>query len=105
MTDEERFKRIEEAIVIMKDLLLSHENRLDSHGQHLDDHGQHLDDYYKAMRESRNDFEFKLNALSEDFNFKLNALIDSQIRNEVEIRELKEASKSQLKRIEKIENK
>ena len=94
MTDEERFKRIEEAIVIMKDLLVSHENRLDGPGQRLDDHGQRLDDYYKAMRESREDFEFKLNAL-----------IDAQIQNEVGIRELKEASKSQLKRIETIENK
>ena len=112
MTDEERFKRIEEAIILMKDLLVSHENRLDGHGQRLDD-------YYKAMRESREDFNFKINALTdaqirnetetlesrEDFNFKLNALIDLQMSNEMEVRELKEASKSQLTRIERIENK
>ncbi len=94
MTDEERVKRIEEAIILMKDLLISHENRLDGHGQRLDDHRQSLDDYYKAMRESR-----------EDFDFKLNALIDAQIQNEIGIKELKEASKSQLTRIERIENK
>ena len=94
MSDEERVKRVEEAIVLMKDLLISHENRLDNYDQRLDD-------YYKAMRESREDFEFKLNAL-----------IDAQLRNETEIaelkessRELNEASQSQLKRIENLENK
>ena len=71
MTDEERFERIEEAIILMKDLLISHENRLDGHGQRLDD-------YCKAMRESREDFEFKLNAL-----------IDAQIQNEIGIKELR----------------
>ena len=92
MGDEERFKRIEEAIIIMKDLLVSHEDRLDGDGQRLED-------YYKAMRQSREDFEFKLNALTdaqirnetemqesrEDFNFKLNALIDLQMSNEIGI--------------------
>jgi hypothetical protein len=53
-----------------------------------------LEDYYKALRESR-----------EDFNFKMNALIDAQIKNEAEIGELKEASGSQLNRIERLENK
>jgi uridine kinase len=71
MTDAERFNRIEEAIIIMRDLLVNHEDRLDGHGQRLDD-------YYKAMRESR-----------EDFNFKLNALINLQMNNEIGIRELK----------------
>ena len=80
MGDEERIKRVEEAIVIMKDLLVSHNER--------------LEDYFRALHESR-----------EDFNFKLNALIDAQIKNEVGIRELKEASQSQLQRIENLENK
>ena len=77
---EEKVNRIEEAILIMKDLLVNHDER--------------LEDYYKALRESR-----------EDFNFKMNGLIDAQIKNEAEIGELKEASRSQLNRIEKLENK
>lgn len=94
MSDEERIKRVEEAIEIMKNLLVSHDNR--------------LEDYFIALRQSREDFEFKLNAL-----------IDAQIRNETDIAglkesvielrigatELKEASSSQLQRIEKLENK
>ena len=79
MENEERFKRIEEAILTMRDLVISHDER--------------LEDYFRALRDSR-----------EDFNFKLNALIDAQMRNETEIRELKEASKSHLERIEKLEN-
>jgi hypothetical protein len=67
MSGEERIKRVEEAIVIMKDLLVHQSGR--------------LDDYYKVLTESR-----------EDFDFKINALIDVQMRNEVEIRELKEVS-------------
>ena len=75
-----KVNKIEEAILIMKDLLVSHNDR--------------LDDYYKALEDSREDFEFKMNAL-----------IDSQMRNESEIRELKEASQSHLKRIVTLENK
>lgn len=77
--DEERVKLIEEAILLMKDLLVSHNGR--------------LDDYHKAIRESR-----------EDFDFKMNALIDAQMKNESEIAELKDASRSQLTRIEKLES-
>jgi hypothetical protein len=80
MSDEERIKGVEEAIIIMKDLLVSHNERLEN--------------YFQALNESR-----------EDFNFKLNALIDTQIKNETEIQDLKEASKSQLYRIENLENK
>ena len=69
MSLENRVDKIEEAILIMKDLPVSHNDR--------------LDDYYKALEESRKDFEFKLNAL-----------IDSQIRSESELIELKEASQS-----------
>jgi len=79
MSIEERVGRVEEAILTMKDLLLNQNDR--------------LDDYYKALRESRKDFEFKMNAL-----------IDSQMRSEAEIIELKEASKSALARIERLEN-
>jgi hypothetical protein len=94
MNDEERIGRIEEAIITMQNLIVSHDER--------------LEDYFKALRESR-----------EDFNFKLNALIDAQIRNETDItqlkesikelavstNDLKEASQSQLQRIENLENK
>jgi hypothetical protein len=80
MSDKERIERVEEAIVIMKNLLVSHNDR--------------LEDYFRALRESR-----------EDFNFKLNALIDAQMKNEVGIRELKESSQAQLQRIENLENK
>ena len=106
MEIEKRVRLVEDAILLMKDLLINHNGR--------------LDDYYKAIRESREDFEFKMNAL-----------IDAQIKNESEIselkesttelrkstrelkdasselkdasRELKDASRSQLTRIEKLE--
>lgn len=84
---EKRTKLIEQAILQMKDLVISHETR--------------LDDFSQSIRESR-----------EDFNFKLNALIDLQLENEIGIRELTEstkaldhASRSQLTRIEQLENK
>lgn len=87
MNVEERVKLVEEAILILKDLNINHSERLDN--------------YFRALKESR-----------EDFDFKMNALINSQILNETEIREvkdsiagLKEASKSQLERIENLENK
>lgn len=91
MSLEERVTKIEEAILLMKDLLVSHDQR--------------LEDYFHALRESRDDFNSTLRESREDFNFKMNALIDAQIKNEAAIRELKEASRSQLNRIEKLENK
>jgi len=66
---EKRTKLIEQAILQMKDLVISHETR--------------LDDFSQSIRESR-----------EDFNFKLNALIDLQLENEIGIRELRESSKA-----------
>jgi len=68
--DENRTKLIEQAILQMKDLVVSHEGR--------------LDDFSKSVRESR-----------EDFNFKLNALIDLQLKNEVDRRELRDQSKTE----------
>ncbi|MCY7346964.1 MAG: hypothetical protein LH614_12185 [Pyrinomonadaceae bacterium] len=79
MSLENRMSVVEEAILIMKDLLVSHDERLEK--------------YFYALNESR-----------QDFDFKMNALIDAQIRNQDEIGELKEASKSTLKRVEKLEN-
>ena len=86
MSVEKRLETVEEAILIMKDLLVSHDER--------------LEDYFKVLQESR-----------EDFNFKLNALIDAQMRNETgidkvkeSIEKLSEASQSQLQRIENLEN-
>ncbi len=80
MSLEQRVDKVEEAISIMKTLLVSHDERLEN--------------YLKALNQTREDFEFKLNAL-----------IDSQIRTEAELIELKEASQSQLNRIENLENK
>lgn len=65
---ENRSKLIEQAILQMKDLVLSHDNR--------------LEEYWKSFRESR-----------EDFNFKLNALIELQLENESGIRELRASTK------------
>ncbi len=79
MSLEGRVGKIEDAIGIMKDLLVSHNER--------------LEDYFHALNESRQDFEFKINAL-----------IDSQIRNQDEISQLKEVSKAILKRVENLEN-
>ena len=99
MDSEEMMNVMREAIDQMRHLVLRHEERLDDFGENL--------------RRSR-----------EDFDFKMNALIDSQIRNESEIaalkestqklkestqklkeatQDLKEASRSQLKRIEVLE--
>lgn len=58
----------------MKDLIVSHDERLEN--------------YLRALQQSREDFEFELNAL-----------IDAQMGNETEIDKLKEASKLQLERI------
>jgi hypothetical protein len=46
---EERAAKIEEAVLIMKDLLVSHDRQ--------------LEDYYSALRKSREDFEFKMSRL------------------------------------------
>jgi vacuolar-type H+-ATPase subunit I/STV1 len=78
MNLESRVDRIEEAILIMKDLLVSHDERLEK--------------YFNAMNESR-----------QDFDFKMNALIDAQIRNQDEISELKETSKSVIQRLDRLE--
>ena len=85
MTDEDRIKRVEEAVIFMKDVLLKHEER--------------LDEVQKEQKVDRKNFEFKLNAL-----------IDSQIKSEAEIieikeaiKELKELSQTQLRRVENLE--
>src|SRR5258706_12765834 len=75
---EKRVDRVEDAILAIRDLLLRHDER--------------LDDYFRALTGSR-----------EDFDFKLNALIDAQLKNEAEIGKLESASRSQLSRIEKLE--
>jgi methyl-accepting chemotaxis protein len=93
MSLEQRVDRIEDTILVMKDLLVSHNER--------------LGDYFRAMNEFR-----------EEFQFKMNAVINAQLKNETEIAELKdsiielrksttelkEASQSQLHRIERLEN-
>lgn len=78
MTTEERVDRIEDVIVLLKDLIVRHEERLDT-------------------------FDADFKRLCEDFEFKMNALIDAQIKNETEIEKLRVASDSQLTRIERLE--
>ncbi len=86
MSIEGRVEKIEDAIGIMKDLLVSHNER--------------LEDYFNALNRERQEREES----RKDFDFKLNALIDAQIRNQDQISELKEVSKSILKRVKKLEN-
>ena len=94
MTDNQRIKLVEDAILLLKDLAVNHNER--------------MDDFHSALENERREREES----RKDFEFKLNALIDAQIRNEMEIREfrestkdLKDASQAQLKRIEVLENK
>jgi len=57
---EQRMNRAEETLVSITSVLLSH--------------GERLDDYFRALHESREDFEFKINAI-----------IDLQLKNEAGI--------------------
>lgn len=83
---EQRLGLIEKAILTMKDLVVSHSERFDSHDERLGD-------YYSALKESREDFEFKMNAL-----------VDAQIRNEAEIEKLWSVNKTHEARLQKLEN-
>ncbi len=92
MSLENRVEKIEDAIGIMKNLLVSHDERLEN--------------YFNALNRERQEREES----RRDFEFKLNALIDSQIKTEAEIIEIKESIKelrqisgSALHRIEKLE--
>jgi hypothetical protein len=91
---EERLKRLEDVAFIVKDAIVNHNER--------------MDDFLSALENERRERE----EFNKDFEFKLNALIDAQLRNETDIRELKESSKelkeasqAQLKRIEILESK
>ena len=92
MSDAERIKQVEEAVITMKDLILRFDERVDT--------------FRDDMIRSREDFEFKMNTV-----------IDAQIRNDEQIAELSSkvnkleispkqleiASGSQLGRIERLE--
>lgn len=99
MGDAERIKRVEEAILTMKEIILRYDERIDT--------------FREDMARSR-----------EDFDFKMNAVIDAQIRNDEQIAEQKKsidkleistkklevstkqleiASRSHLSRIERLE--
>jgi hypothetical protein len=82
MSDSERIKRVEETILLLKDLTINHSGR-------MDDFLTAVENERHERKESRKDFDFKLNASKE--------LRESS-------RELKEASQAQLKRIEMLEN-
>ena len=93
MSLESRVGKIEDAIVIMKDLLVSHDER--------------LEDYFNALNRERHEREES----RRDFEFKVNALIDSQIKTEAELIEIKESiielrhtSDSALERIQRLES-
>jgi hypothetical protein len=97
----ERLKGLEDVAFIVKDAIVNRSER-------MDDFLSALENERREREESRKDFEFKLNAL-----------IDAQLRNETDIRELKESSRqlkeasqelkespqAQLKRIEILESK
>ena len=85
MNVEDRVNRMEDVIVLLKDLIVRHEERLDT-------------------------FDVDFERSRRDFDFKMNALIDAQLKNEegfAELRksigELRDESRSQVKRIEKLE--
>ncbi|HXH70508.1 MAG TPA: hypothetical protein VNI60_09280 [Pyrinomonadaceae bacterium] len=93
MSLESRVGKIEDVISLMKDLLVSHDER--------------LEDYFNALNRERQERDES----RKDFDFKLNALIDSQIKTEAEIIEIKESiielrqiSGSALERIERLES-
>ena len=85
MNIEDKVDRMEGVIVLLKELIVRHEERLDNH------------------EERHNWFEADLKRSREDFDFKMNALINAQIKNESEIEKLELASSSQLNRIERLE--
>ena len=85
MNVEDRVNRMEDVIVLLKDLIVRHEERLDT-------------------------FDVDFERSRRDFDFKMNALIDAQLKNEESIGELQKSigelrdeSRSQVKRIEKLE--
>ena len=101
MSIEQRVETVEEAILIMKNLLVNHNDRLDDYFEYLN-----------RERLEREEQKRQHEEWNENFEFKMNALIDSQIKNEeaiIELRksttELKEASQSHLQRIENLEDK
>ena len=108
MSLESRVGKIEEAIGIMKDLLVSHDERLEGYFNALNRERQERLHAISQERQERLDaFKQERQEREEsrkDFEFKLNALIDAQISNQDQIGELREASKSILKRVEKLEN-
>ena len=97
MSVESRVGKIEDVIEIMKDLLVSHNERLEDYFNALNRERQERLDAFSQERQEREESR-------KDFEFKLNALIDAQISNQDQIGELREASKSILKRVEKLEN-
>jgi septal ring factor EnvC (AmiA/AmiB activator) len=104
MSLDSRVGKIEEAISIMKDLLVRHDERLENYFNALNRERQERLDGLNQERQEREESR-------RDFDFKLNALIDSQIKTEAEIIEIKESiielrqiSGSALERIERLES-
>ena len=104
MSLDSRVGKIEEAISIMKDLLVRHDERLENYFNALNRERQERLDGLNQERQEREESR-------RDFDYKLNALIDSQIKTEAEIIEIKESiielrqiSGSALERIERLES-
>lgn len=101
MSLEKKVDRIEDAILMMKDLLLRHKERLDNHDNIMTDHDEMMGNHLKIMvdhEQKMRDFYAALEESRKDFDFKMNALIDSKIREEIKVTSLET-------RIENIENK
>ena len=64
MNVEDKVDRMADVIVLLKDLIVRHKERLDNHD------------------ERHNWFEADLKRSREDFDFKMNALIDAQLKKE-----------------------
>ena len=64
MNVEDKVDRMADVIVLLKDLIVRHKERLDNH------------------EERHNWFEAGLKRSREDFDFKMNALIDAQLKKE-----------------------
>ena len=104
MSLESRIGKIEDVLGIMKDLLVSHDERLEGYFNALNHERQERLDALNQERQEREESR-------KDFEFKLNALIDSQIKTEAELIEIKESiielrriSGSALERIERLES-
>lgn len=103
MDVEQRVERVEEAILIMKDLTVRFDQRIDGFREENQT-------FRHEVREALTNFRVELRDSRSEFDAKMGLLTDAQTRNEVAIAELREssrelrlASEAQLIRIERLE--